>query len=548
MSTPQSAPASNSKGPVPLDWMPGLMQNAKFDLVSGFIIFLIALPLCLGISIASGAPPISGVLTAIVGGILGAVLSGSHLTINGPAAGMIVVVFGVFMSLADVPGDPTTGYKYALAVGVVCGLIQIVLGLVGAGAMTNMFNLSVVHGMLAGIGLIVLGKQVHVALGSSAAKLTMVQTYGQIPAALGKMMADPMLQKVALIGFIAIFIMAIWPSMGKIAPVLGKIAKLLPAPLVIMLITVPLAASFGLDKKYLVNVPLNFMDSFVFPDWSKIGMGIFWKGVFIYVFVASLESLLTASAVDKLDPWKRQSNMNRELVGKGAANALVSFIGGLPMIAEVVRSSANIMNGARTRWSNIFHGVFLLLAVAMIPVVLNMIPLAALAGMLVVIGFRLAHPKEFAHVAHIGKEELFFMVATTLGVVFVDLLWGVIGGMVLAMVVNLMRGVPIANLFSAKTTIETRGETIVVGMQGAHGFNNYLGVRKKLEKLPLGKTVTIDFAKATFIDHTVRDRLNDFKNEYAAKSGGKGGVTIQNTAHLQASSHHEFSALVSAKA
>ena len=193
----------------PKDWLPGLTENAKFDAVSGFIIFLIALPLCLGISIASGAPPVAGVLTAIVGGILGAVLSGSHLTINGPAAGMIVVVFGVFMSLADVPGDPTTGYKYALAVGVVCGLIQVVLGLLGAGAMTNMFNLSVVHGMLAGIGLIVLGKQVHVALGASAAKLTMVQTYGQIPAAIGRMLSDPMLQKVALLGVMSIVLMEI---------------------------------------------------------------------------------------------------------------------------------------------------------------------------------------------------------------------------------------------------------------------------------------------------------------------------------------------------
>lgn len=548
MSTEKAATASAPMGAVPLDGIPGLMQNMKFDLLAGFVIFLIALPLCLGISIASGAPPVAGVLTAIVGGTLGALLSGSHLTINGPAAGMIVVIFTVVMSLADVPGDASTGFKYALAVGVVCGLIQIVLGLVGAGAMTNMFNLSVVHGMLAGIGLIVLGKQVHVALGSSAAKLTMVQTYAQIPTALGKMMSDPMLQKVALIGLLAVFIMAIWPMMGKIAPALGKIAKILPAPLVIMLITVPLAASFGLEKKYLVNVPLNFSDSFMLPDWSKIGTGIFWKGVLVYVFVASLESLLTASAVDKLDPWKRQSNMNRELVGKGTANALASMIGGLVMIAEVVRSSANIMNGARTRWANVFHGTFLLLAVALIPAVLNMIPLAALAGMLVVIGFRLAHPKEFAHVAHIGKEELFFMVATTLGVVFIDLLWGVIGGMVLAMVVNLIRGVPIANLFSAKTSIETRGEAIVVSLQGAHGFNNYLGTRKKLEKLPLGKSVTIDFGKATFVDHTVRDRLNDFKNEYASKSGGKGGVTLQNIDHLQASSHHQFAALVSSRA
>ena len=525
----------------PKDWLPGLAENAKFDVVSGFIIFLIALPLCLGISIASGAPPIAGVLTAIVGGILGAVLSGSHLTINGPAAGMIVVVYSVVMSLADVPGEASTGFKYMLAVGVVCGLIQIALGFIGAGAMTNMFNLSVVHGMLAGIGLIVLGKQLHVALGGSAAKLNMVQTYAQIPSALGRMLSDPMLQKVAAIGFLAMFIMIIWPMLGKIAPALGKLAKMLPAPLVIMLITVPLAAAFGLDKKFLVNVPLNIMDSFTLPDWSKIGTGIFWKGVFVFVFVASLESLLTASAIDKMDPWKRQSNMNRELVGKGAANAIVSMIGGLVMIAEVVRSSANIMNGARTRWANIFHGVFLLAAVALIPAVLNMIPLAALAGMLVVIGFRLAHPKEFVHAAHIGKEELLFMVATALGVVFIDLLWGVIGGMVLAAVVTIARGIPLRNAVAADVSIESAGDSVVVRLQSAAGFNNYLSIRRKLDKLPLGKNVVIDFKQAGFIDHTVRERLHDFESEYVARGGGS--VTTRGLEDHHATSAHALCAL-----
>lgn len=537
-----SAPATSAPATArPKDWIPGLVENAKFDALSGFIIFLIALPLCLGISIASGAPPVAGVLTAIVGGILGSVLSGSHLTINGPAAGMIVVVFSVVMSLADVPGDAATGFKYALAVGVVCGIIQIVLGLLGAGAMTNLFNLSVVHGMLAGIGLIVVGKQLHVALGASAAKLSMVQTYGQIPAVFGRMLSDPMLQKVALIGFLAIFIQGIWPMLGKIAPALGKIAKILPAPLVIMLITVPMAASFGLDKKYLVQVPLNFMDSFMVPDWSKIGTGIFWKGVFVYVFVASLESLLTASAVDKMDPWKRQSNMNRELLGKGAANTLASLIGGLPMIAEVVRSSANVANGGRTRWANVFHGVFLLAAVAMIPAILNMIPLAALAGMLVVIGYRLAHPKSFQHVAHIGKEELLFMVATTLGVVFIDLLWGVIGGMALAAVVTIARGVPLRNALSANVAVESTGDRVTVRLQSAAGFTNFLSIRRKLDKLPLGKQVVIDLSGAGFIDHTVRERLHDFENEYVARGGGS--VVTQGLEGHRATSSHERCAL-----
>ena len=530
MSTAAPAATAADKGPVPKDWIVGLTENIKFDIVSGLIIFLIALPLCLAIAIASGAPPIAGVITGFIGGIVGSLLSGSHLTINGPAAGMIVVVLGVVSSLADNPADITTGFKYALAVGVVCGLIQVVLGFVGAGAMTNMFNLSVVHGMLAGIGCIVMGKQIHVALGVTV-KGDMLTTYAAIPSSFMNMNTGA-----AVIGGLAILIMALWPKVPKLS-------KVIPAPLLVIFVAVPLAGAFNLSPDYLVKVPLNFMESFTLPDWSKVATGIFWKGVFVYVFVASLESLLTASAVDKLDPWKRRSNMNRELVGKGVANTLCGFIGGLPMIAEVVRSKANIMNNARTRWSNFFHGLFLLLAVALIPAVLNKIPLAALAGMLVFIGFNLAHPREFKHVAHIGKEEIFFMVVTVLGVVFVDLLWGVIGGMVLALVVNLMRGVPISRIFKAAISIDTKGDTITIKLQSAAGFNNFFSIRKALDQLPRGKKIVIDYSEAGFIDHTVRERLHDFEIEYA---DGTGSVTYTGMQHHKPSSSHPLGALVRA--
>lgn len=530
MSTATPAATSPSAGPVPQDWIGGLKENVKFDIVSGFVIFLIALPLCLAIAIASGAPPIAGVITGFIGGIVGSLLSGSHLTINGPAAGMIVVVLGVVSSLADNPGDITTGFKYALAVGAVCGLIQIALGFIGAGAMTNMFNLSVVHGMLAGIGLIVMGKQIHVALGVTV-KGNMFQTYAAIPSSFMNMN-----KSAAIIGGLAILIMALWPKVPKLS-------KLIPAPLLVIFVTVPLASAFNLSPEYLVKVPLDFLASFTSPDWSKVATGVFWKGVFVYVFVASLESLLTASAVDKLDPWKRRSNMNRELVGKGAANALCGFIGGLPMIAEVVRSKANIMNNARTRWSNFFHGLFLLLAVAMIPAVLNKIPLAALAGMLVFIGFNLAHPREFKHVAKIGKEEIFFMVATALGVVFIDLLWGVIGGMVLAVLVNVFRGVPIGSLIKATTNIETNGDTVTIHLQSAAGFNNFLSIRKLLDKLPKGKNIVIDYSGAGFVDHTVRERFHEFESEYGSTGGT---VTYTGMSGHQPSSNHPLSALVRA--
>lgn len=491
-------------GEIPKDWIPGLVQNIKFDLPAGFIIFLIALPLCLGIAIASGFPPVAGIITGIVGGMLAALTSGLHITINGPAAGLIVIVLGAVLALGD--GDVAVGFKYALAVGVVCGVIQIGMGFARMGKMTNAFPLSVVHGMLAGIGIIVMAKQIHTALGVSIGNKPMIETIALIPSSI--MGLSP---SVALIGAIACGLMIFWPK-------LGGISKIIPAPMVVICVTIPLAMVLGLDKKFLVNVPLNFMDSFAFPDWGKVHTFIFWKFVITYVFVASLESLLTAAAMDKMDPWKRRSNMDRELVGKGIANTVSSLLGGLPMIAEVVRSSANIMNGARTRWSNFFHGAFLLLFVALLPALLNMIPLAALAGMLVFIGFRLAHPKEFIHAAHVGKEELLFMVATTVVVVAVDLLWGVIFGFVVAVVVNVIRG-GASNVVKSDTNVEVRGDNVTLKLRGVHGFTNFMSTRAVLDSLPKGKNLTVDYSGVTFMDHTVHERFHDFDGEYAATGG-----------------------------
>jgi MFS superfamily sulfate permease-like transporter len=285
-------------------------------------------------------------------------------------------------------------------------------------------------------------------------------------------------------------------------------------------------------------VPLDFVSCFQAPDWGMVGTGVFWKFVITYTLVASLESLLTAAAMDQMDPWKRRSNMNRELLSKGAANSLSLFIGGLPMIAEVVRSSANIMSGARTRWSNFFHGLFLLLSVALIPSILNMIPLAALAGMLVFIGFRLAHPKEFIHAAHIGKEEVIYMAVTTIIVVVEDLLWGVITGFVFAVVTNAVRGV---RSLKASATVEERGDTVTLKLNGSHGFINFVSMRDKLDKLPPGKKLTVDYSGVRYMDHTVNERFHLFNGEYVLTGGS---VTTIGKEGLKATSHSDVSALV----
>jgi MFS superfamily sulfate permease-like transporter len=528
MSSEKDAAKVQDAGPIPLDFLPGLKQNAKTDVISGFILFLIALPLSLGIAIASGAPPIAGVIAGFIGGILGSLLGGSYVTINGAAAGLIAIVYGAVQAMGAMPDgtvDVAVGFRYALAVGVVCGGLQILMGLAKMGKLTNMFPLNVVHGMLAGIGIIIMSKQIHSLLGVTFSG-KMIPTILAIPSSFANMVPS-----VAMIGGLSLAIMIVWPYMGRIG-------SLLPAPMVVILITVPLAQMLQIDQQYLVKVPLDFAASFQSPDWGMAGTGVFWKFVITYTLVASLESLLTAAAIDQMDPWKRRSNMNRELVSKGTTNALSSLIGGLPMIAEVVRSSANIMNGARTRWSNFFHGLFLLLAVALFPGILNMIPLAALAGMLVFIGFRLAHPKEFIHAAHIGKEEVIYMIATCLVVVLEDLLWGVVFGFLIAVVTNAVRGV---RSMKADALVEEKGEALTLKLRGAHGFMNFVSMRDQLDKLPPGKKLTIDYSGVSYMDHTVNERFHLFNGEYALTGGS---VTTVGKEGLKATSHSEVSALM----
>lgn len=522
--------------PPPRDWLPGLIQNVRADAMSGLMVFLIALPLSLGIALASGAPPIAGVISAIIGGLVVSLLSGSHVTINGPAAGLIVIVLGAITELGE--GDLAAGYRYALAVGVVCGLIQVGLGWIRAGRLSDFFPLSVVHGMLAGIGVIIIVKQLFLAIGATAPKVGMIHLIESIPDGFAHL--NP---AIALIGLLSVLIMVLWPLIR--IPAIASI----PAPLVATLTAVAigraldlahphqytfLGQTFDLGPDYLVRgLPHRLGDWFTTPDFSKIYTDVSIKYIVMYVFVASLESLLTAAAVDKLDPYGRRSDMDRELIGKGAGNVLSSLLGGLPMIAEVVRSKANIMNGARTRWANFFHGAFLLLFVALAPGLLEMIPMAALAGILVVVGFRLAHPKEFVHTWHLGKEEFIAMVVTILLVVGEDLLIGVFAGVVVGLIITLIRGSRIQLLQDEDAS------TYTLRFHGPLTFANFVGVRSRLDSIPAGKRILLIFSDCTVIDHTVVQRLHDFEQEYQ-----RGGGVVERVGldHLFQSTAHPLSA------
>jgi len=523
MTADQQQPAAQGRPVPPKDWMPGLIENAKTDVVSGFIIFLIALPLCLGIALASGAPPIAGIISGIIAGTLANLLSGSYVTINGPAAGMIVIVAGAITEL---------GFEGALAVGVVAGAIQIVLSFAKAGKLTGFFPLAVIHGMLAGIGLIIMAGQIHVALGRDNPREHGYHILTSIPPSFANLVPET-----ALVGISAVLVMVFWPK-------LGAVAKVVPAPLVAVVVGTGIALVNGAGPRLDLGEG-GLLAGFTTPDFSGLLSGPAVKWIVLYVFVASLESLLTAEAVDKLDPWQRRSNMNKELLGKGAGNMLSSAVGGLPMIAEVVRSKANILNGARTRWSNFFHGVFLAVFVLAAPGLLELIPLAALAGILLVVGFKLAHPNDFRHALHVGKVDFVLMLVTAVTVLLTDLLIGVATGIVLGLIWAVVKGASLGNLFKPAVAVIEQGDDVTVELRKALGFHNFIPLRSRLDAMPPGKTVTLDFAGVHYVDPTVMERLRDFELGYLA-DGGR--VVRVGDGHLTANSSHEFAMRTAPKA
>lgn len=521
--------SGNTPSFLPKTGLTGLREHWLDDLLSGFLVFLIALPLCLGISMASGFPPSAGLITAIVGGILVSRISGSFVTINGPAAGLIVVVLGAVQSLGE--GDAMAGYRYTLAAIAVASVLQILLGIGKAGRLSSFFPASVVHGMLAAIGIIIMAKQIHVMFGVTPATSNLFMTIAQIPHSLLNPNPD-----IAVIGMTSMALLIIW-SMVK-----NPKLKMIPAPIIVVLMGMGLARYFDLEHehmylflpdahflphheatvgpKFLVAISENFLSSFYLPDFSKMFTLEFLEAVISICLVGSLESLLSAVAVDKLDAYKRHSNLDLDLTAVGIGNLICGMIGGLPMIAEIVRSSANVNNGAKTAWANFFHGVFVLLFVVLFPRLIHSIPLASLAALLVFTGFRLASPKEFAKVMGVGKEQLFIFVATIIGVLATDLLIGVAIGILVKFSIHMLRGVRANNLFKIHFVIEDlNDDAVVVEIAGAAIFSNFLKLKDALARLENGRKVIFQLNNAYLIDHTVMEYLHHFQHVYESRGG-----------------------------
>lgn len=538
----------NNDSILPKSGLAGLKAHWRQDLIAGFLVFLLALPLCLGISMASGFPPAAGIISAIVGGLLVSRINGSQITINGPAAGLIVVIYSAVQALGE--GDAMAGYRYTLAAIVIAGALQVFLGLYKAGQLSSFFPASVVHGMLAAIGLIVIAKQFHVMLGAAPGTGSIVATIARIP----NSVLNPV-PEIAFIGLIGLAILIVWPRLKH--PKL----KTIPAPLVVLLTGMLLAQIFGvqhehvhlfqsneayltrhahvIQPRFLVDIPDRLLSIFAFPDFSKTLTVDFWSAVISISLVGSLESLLSAAAVDKLDPYKRITDLDQDLAAVGLGNMVAGFLGGLPMIAEIVRSSANVDNGAQTGWANFFHGLIFLLFLWLFPHVIHSIPLASLAALLVYTGYRLASPKTFKRVLEVGVEQLGLFVITIAGVLATDLLIGVTLGICAKLGLQALRGVWLNNMFKIHFAIRRPDRnTIVVKIKGSALFSNFLPLKKALDELESGKTLVFNFSDGYLIDHTVMEYIDAFSRKYKAQ----GGYCLQIGHPLEKFSDHKLAA------
>lgn len=518
---------NSTKLAVPKDGLAGLTENFKFDFIAGFLVFLLALPLSLGIAKAGEFPPAMGVLTAMIGGMFVGLFAGSPLTIKGSAAGLITIVAGCVTEL----GGGVGGWHLALGVMVVAGALQVVIGFLKAGSLSDFFPLSAVHGMLAAIGLIIIAKQFHILLGIDPATLA-----GMKPVALYAHIPHSIMNpnwSVAVIGIISLVILFGLPQIKN--PLLKKI----PAPMVVLLLAIPAALILDFKSTQPAHILVEIGDFWATvgfnSDFSAIGTFVFWKYVFMFLIVGSLESCLTVKAIDGLDPWKRQSNFNKDLVAVGAGNTLAAVLGGSPMISEVARSSANVNFGARTRWANFFHGALLFVAMLLMIPVIEMIPNAALAAMLIFVGYRLASPREFFKTYKIGSEQLTIFLVTIAMTVATDLLVGIASGIVVKFIFHIVNGVSLSNIFKARYQLKENGNQSYLSVQGSAIFSNLIGFKNAFHRFKPGKEVVIDFSQAKLVDHTFMEFLQHFEEQFT-EAGGV--VTVTGFERFEPFSNH----------
>ncbi|HMQ46244.1 MAG TPA: SulP family inorganic anion transporter [Saprospiraceae bacterium] len=491
--------------------MKKLFAEWRSDLPAGLIVFLVAVPLCLGIALASGAPLFSGIIAGIIGGTVVALASGSALGVSGPAAGLAVIVLTAIQDLGSFE-------TFLLAV-FFAGVVQLLLGFAKAGIIGYYFPSSVIKGMLAGIGLIIFLKQIPHALGYDSdyeGDLAFLQADGDNTFSALSHAMSLFTPAAVIISLSALAILIIWerPFMKRI-----KLFQIVQGPLVVVVLGILMNVIFrgtplAIAPEHLVSLPVasdfsSFLSQFSFPDFSQVFNTQVYVTAITLAIVASLETLLCVEATDKLDPYKRFTPTNTELKAQGLGNMISGLIGGLPITQVIVRSSANIQSGGKTKAAAFFHGILLLVCVAFIPNILNMIPLASLAAILIMVGYKLAKPSLFKEMYRLGWKQFAPFLATVVAILLTDLLVGIGIGLVVAIFYILLNNYRAPYFFQRDKHHE--GETIVITLSEDVSFLNKASIMLTLKKLPANSKVILDASHCIHIDYDVIDIFNDFK-------------------------------------
>jgi MFS superfamily sulfate permease-like transporter len=480
----------------------------KYDLPAGLSVFLVALPLCLGIALASGAPLYSGILSGVIGGIVVSLVSGSQLAVSGPAAGLSTVVAASIISLG--------GFKVFLLAVIVAGIFQIVLGLLRLGSIANYFPSAVIKGMLAAIGILLITKEIPFALGYDKpdfwqSGFLQLFTYKNFK----EHFHDLNLHTARITILITIVSLAIMVFLQKAS---HKKLKIIPAPLVVVLLGVLINFIFtqlpvsALKSTQLVNIPHNIFKEISFPDFKQFfSKTEVWKDGVIIGLLATLETLLCIEAIDKLDEHNRITPVNRELVAQGLGNVACGFLGAIPITAVIVRGAANVDAGARTKLSAFTHGLFLLLAVVLIPTLLSRIPNASLAAILLVTGYNLTKPKLFRGMWQLGWKQFLPFILTIAVILATDLLIGVSIGLLLS-IYFIVRNNFKAEYKIIKTVKEGR-ESYLIRLNSNVTFLNKVKLRDALENIPDNSCLTIDGSHCNFIDYDILEIISEYNHK-----------------------------------
>ncbi|MEQ8358148.1 MAG: SulP family inorganic anion transporter [Cytophagales bacterium] len=495
------------------------------ELIAGLTVALVALPLAMGISLACGLPVTSGIFSVLVGGLVISHINGAHLTVNGPPKATIIVILTAIASF----GGGLQGVEIVIAAFFIVGVFMFLFGLFKFGELGDFFPSSAIQGMLSAIGIMIILNQMYILFGLESTSHDPFEIILHIPDLINDI--NPY---VAVIGFTSLSFLFIYPYLE------GKLIRLIPAPMWVVFYASIMAFlfNFGTERTItiagnthnigpylMISLPDSLIGSVISPNFSQILNIEFWMIVLNITFIASLESLLSARAVDKLDPERRSTNLNQNLMATGGGTMLSSLLGGLPVISMILPSTVAVNTGARTSWTNFFQGLSILILVVFLSGMLNRIPLAALAAILVHTGYKLASIKVFKRTYQYGREQLIIFLITLCFTLFFDIVIGICAGIIATLIIHSFAGIEKRYLFSFlfKSTnhfhYDEEDDHYFISVRRFANFFNYLGLKKELNKVPPKKHLILDFSHARLIDHTVMEHVTNFARKYRDKGG-----------------------------